>query len=64
MIPINFTQFQLSKRLSIGEIQKKTGIVLQTIYNIKRRSSVKPQTLRILEKHYPTIKNFLEGDSK
>lgn len=64
MIPINFTQFQLSKRLSIGEIQKKTGIVLQTIYNIKRRSSVKPQTLRILEKHYPTIKNFLEGDKE
>lgn len=61
MIPIKFTQFLFSKRLSIAEVQKKTGIVLQTIYNIKRRSSVKPQTLKILEKHYPTIKNFLEG---
>ena len=64
MIPIQFTQFLFSKRLSIAEVQKKTGIVLQTIYNIKRRGSIKPQALKVLEKHYPTIKNYLEGDRK
>lgn len=55
LIEFDLSAFLKEQLLSIEEVAKKTRIPVQTLYSIKSRGTIKPQTLRHLCEKYGLI---------